>query len=181
MLRLEVPLGVEQWDEKNEVFISPKTTVLQLEHSLVSLSKWESNWCKPFLSNKDLTSEETLDYIKCMTVTPNVKPEIYGWLTQENVDEIVAYIRAPMTATTVVDRNQSKVNNRIVTSEVIYHWMIELQIPFECQKWHLNRLLTLIKVRNAELTPRKKMSAREIMTRNTNLNAARRAQLHSRG
>lgn len=179
MLQLTIPLGPEQWDEDKEEFIEPRKISIQLEHSLVSISKWESRWHKPFLSKKELTDEETLDYIKCMTVTPNVDPVVYEYLTKENVDKIVGYIYDPMTATTV--RNTGKSDNQIVTSEVIYHWMIELQIPFECQKWHLNRLITLIKVRSAKTTPAKKMSRREIMERNTRLNEARKKQLHSRG
>ena len=181
MLRLIVPLGVEQWDEKKEEFIEPKTMTLQLEHSHLSLSKWESKWCKPFLSQNDLTVEETLDYIKCMTVTPNASEEVYGYLTKDNIDEILNYIHAPMTATIVRETKSSKINNETVTAELIYHWMIELQIPFECQKWHLNRLITLIKVRNIKLSPPKKMKKADIMRRNAALNAARKKQLGSKG
>lgn len=181
MLQLVVPLTPEYWDEEKEVFVEPKTTVLQLEHSLISLSKWEAKWCKAFLSKKEPTEEEILDYIKCMVITPNVKPEVYDHLTKDNIDAIVKYINAPMTATTVRDTNRSKINNEIVTSELIYHWMIELQIPFECQKWHLNRLITLIKVRVAKTTKSKPMSKAEIMRNNAALNAARRKQLNSKG
>lgn len=181
MLQLVVPLTPEYWDEEKEVFVEPKTTVLQLEHSLISLSKWEAKWCKAFLSKKEPTEKEILDYIKCMVITPNVKPEVYDHLTKDNIDAIVKYINAPMTATTVRDSNQSKINNEIVTSELIYHWMIELQIPFECQKWHLNRLITLIKVRVAKTTKPKPMSKAEIMRNNAALNAARRKQLNSKG
>ena len=181
MLQLKVPLTLEKWDEEKEEFIEPKYATLQLEHSLISLSKWEANWCKAFLSQKELTSEEILDYIKCMTITPNVKPEVYAHLTEENIKMIVDYIQAPMTATTVRERKSAKINNEIVTSELIYHWMIELQIPFECQKWHLNRLITLIKVRGAKTTPPKKMSKGEIMRKNAELNAARRKKLNSKG
>ena len=116
-----------------------------------------------------------------MTVTSNVKPEVYDYLTTDNIDEIVTYIHAPMTATTVRDNHRSKINNEIVTSELIYHWMIELQIPFECQRWHLNRLMTLIKVRIAKTTKPKPMSKSEIMRNNAVLNAARRKRLNSKG
>lgn len=181
MLQLIVTLVPERWDEEKEEFIKPKTTMLQLEHSLISLSKWEATWCKPFLSQKERSAEEILDYIKCMTITPNVNPEIYACLTEQNIDEIVKYISAPMTATTVKDSKNSKISNEIVTSELIYNWMIELQIPFECQKWHLNRLITLIKVRAAKTNPPKRMSKGEIMRRNTELNALRRKQMNSKG
>lgn len=181
MFQITVELTPECWDEAKEEFVEPKSVKLQMEHSLVSLSKWESKWCKPFLSQKELTGEEALDYIKCMTINPNVDPDVYNHLTSENINAILEYIYAPMTATTIREDKQAKKNNEIITAELIYHWMIELQIPFECQKWHLNRLMTLIKVRNAKLTPPKKMSRREVMQRNTALNAARRKQLHSRG
>lgn len=181
MLQIEVPIIPERWDEEKEEFIEPKNAALQLEHSLVSLSKWESKWCKAFLSQKELSEEEILDYIKCMTITPNVKPEVYDHLTRKNVDDIVDYIKAPMTATTVRDNRRSKINNEVITSELIYHWMIELQIPFECQKWHLNRLMMLIKVRIAKTAKQKPMSKGEIMRNYAELNAARRQKLNTKG
>ena len=180
MLTITIPAG-ELWDEKNQQFISVKEQTLQLEHSLVSLSKWESKWCKPFFSQKEKTLEETIDYIKCMTITPNVKPEIYNFLTNSNINQINKYISAPMTATWFTNDRVGKLSSEQVTSELIYYWMIALNIPFECQKWHLNRLLTLIKVCNIKNQPAKKMSKRDIMSRNSALNAARRKQLHTKG
>lgn len=181
MLNIIVPLGNEEWDEAKQEFIEPKKQTLQLEHSLISLSKWESKWCKPFFSKNAKTAEETLDYIKCMTITQNVNPEVYNHLTQTNIDEIHKYIEAPMTATTFSDDRSNRQNREIVTAELIYYWMISLQIPPEYQKWHLNKLLTLIRVCNLKNTPPKKMSKREIMSRNAQLNAARRKQLNSKG
>lgn len=181
MLQIKVPLGNEEWDEEKEEFIEAKYQILTLEHSLVSLSKWESKWCKPFLSKEDKTTEETLDYIKFMTITQNVKPEIYDLLTAANIEEIDKYIAAPMTATTFSDHGKTKGIREIVTAELIYYWMITLQIPFECQKWHLNKLLTLIRVCNIKNAPPKKMSAREIANRNASLNAARKKQLNTKG
>lgn len=181
MLRIVVPLSPEGWDEKKQEFIEPKVQVLQLEHSLVSLSKWESKWCKPFLTKEDKTYEETLDYIKFMTLTNNVKPEVYEHLTVGNVQEINNYIGAPMTATTFSEERYGRRNQEVITSELIYYWMIALNIPFECQKWHLNRLLTLIRVCNIKNAPAKKMSKRDIMSRNAQLNAARRKQLNTKG
>lgn len=181
MLRIVVPLSPEGWDEKKQEFVEPKVQVLQLEHSLVSLSKWESKWCKPFLTKDNKTYEETLDYIKFMTLTQNVKPEVYDHLTRENFRAITDYIDAPMTATTFSDDRRGRINREIVTSELIYYWMIALNIPFECQKWHLNRLITLIKVCNIKNAPPRKMSKRDVMSRNAQLNAARRRQLNTKG
>lgn len=180
MLQITIP-AVELWDERKQEFVTTKEQTLQLEHSLVSISKWESKWCKPFLSKQEKTFEETLDYIKCMTITQNVKPEVYNYLTNKNIEEINNYIDAPMTATYFSDEKNSKTSREQVTAELIYYWMIALNIPFECQKWHLNRLLTLIKVCNIKNQPPKKRSRKEIMSRNAALNAARRKRLNTRG
>lgn len=180
MLQIVIP-GQELWDEQKQEFINTKEQVLQLEHSLISLSKWEAKWCKVFLSKQEKTQEEIIDYIKCMTITPNVDPEVYNHLTRENIKEIEDYIAAPMTATYFSSDNAGKSSREQVTSELIYYWMIALNIPFECQKWHLNRLLTLIKVCNIKNQTPKKMSKREIMSRNAALNAARRQQLNTKG
>ena len=187
MLRIVVPAAksVELWDEENQEFTCTKATkeqVLQLEHSLLSLSKWESKWCKPFLTKEPKTNEETIDYIKCMTVTPNVDPEIYNHLTNENFKDIEQYIASPMTATYFSDIKSNKIGREQVTAELIYYWMIALQIPFDpCEKWHLNRLITLIKVCNIKNEPPKKRSKREILSRNAALNEARRKQLNTTG
>ena len=180
MLRITIP-AVEQWDEAKQEFIYTKEQTLSLEHSLVSLSKWESKWCKAFLTKQEKTFEETLDYIKCMTLTQNVDPEVYNYLTNGNIKEINEYIEAPMTATYFSDEKTSKTSREQVTAELIYYWMIALNIPFECQKWHLNRLLTLIKVCNIKNQPPKKRSKKDIMSRNAALNAARRKQLNTKG
>jgi len=180
MLHIIIP-AVEQWDEVKQEFVYTKDQMLSLEHSLVSLSKWESKWCKAFLTKQEKTFEETLDYIKFMTITQNVDPKVYNYLTNENIDEVNRYIEAPMTATYFSEDKTSKISREQVTAELIYYWMISLNIPFECQKWHLNRLLTLIKVCNIKNTPPKKRSRKDIMSRNAALNAARRKQLNTRG
>lgn len=181
MLRLQVPLGTSEWDEEREEFVYPSIEELQLEHSLVSLSKWESKWCKPFLSKEDKTSEELLDYIQMMTVEPVTSPEVWNNLTRENFHDIETYINAPMTATTFSKDKRPANSREIITSELIYYWMISLQIPFECQYWHLNRLLTLIRVCNIKNAPPPKHSKGDIMRRNAALNAQRRARLNSKG
>lgn len=182
MLTIEIPISPEGWDEAKQEFVESRTQSLQLEHSLISLSKWESKWHKPFLSTKEMTDEETLDYIKCMTLTKNVKPDVYNHITRENMNDVVNYIGDPMTATTFYKDEKGANNRETVTSELIYYWMIASNIPFDpCQKWHLNRLITLIRVCGIKNTPPKKRSRREIMSRNAALNAARRQQMNSKG
>lgn len=179
MLELMVPLR-EDWDEENQMFIQ-EDFKLRLEHSLVSLSKWESKWCKVFLSKDEKTPEETLDYIKCMTLDEDVPDEVYMRLTAQNVDEINRYIQAPMTATYFSEKKSGRGSGEQVTSELIYYWMVALTIPFECQYWHLNRLITLVQVCNIKNQPPKKMGRKALMSRNAALNQARRAQSGSAG
>ena len=180
MLTLSVLLSEEQFDEEKSEFVSERFT-LELEHSLVSLSKWESIFCKPFLGKGDKTTEETLAYLKAMIVTPEYPEDILEKLSETDVAAIKQYIDAPMTATTVREMPGARPMRETVTSEVIYYWMIALNIPFECQYWHLNRLLTLVKVCNAKNTPPKKMSKREAVSRQRELNAQRRQASGSRG
>lgn len=180
MLTIKIT-GKEMWNEGSEEFVSGKEQILTLEHSLVSLSKWESKWNKPFLSRNEKTYEETIDYIRCMTLTQNVDPNVYACLSPENVRDVNTYISLPMTATTFYEDKNTKTNRETVTAELIYYWMISMNIPFECQKWHLNRLLTLIRVCSIKSQPAKKMSRREILSRNAALNAARKKQLNTTG
>lgn len=180
MLEITIP-SREFYDDATQQFINTKEQTLRLEHSLVSLSKWESKWCKVFLSKQEKTLEETIDYIRCMTLTQNVDPEVYNYLTNENITQINQYIEAPMTATTFTEDKSSKGNGELVTSELIYYWMIALNIPFECRKWHLNRLLTLIRICNIKNQPPKKMGKRDTASKYAQLNAARRKQLNTKG
>ena len=180
MLRVTIP-ATELWDEVKEEFINVKEQTLQLEHSLVSLSKWESKWHKPFISKDTKTEEETIDYIKCMTITQNVDPKVYDFMPSNILDEIKEYIDDKRTATWFAEDKGGKSNSEQITSELIYYWMIAQNIPFECEKWHLNRLLTLIKICNIKSQPTKKMSEKALMSRNAALNAARRKQLNTRG
>lgn len=179
MLQITIP-GMELYDEAKDEFVTTKPTTISLEHSLLSVSKWESKWHVPFLSKQDKTKEQVIDYIRCMTVTPNVDPYVYEGLTPKLMAVVNAYITDPMTATTFNDRNQ-RPSREIVTSEIIYYSMTEYGIPFECQKWHLNRLLTLIHVCSAKNAPKKKMGKRDILSQNAQLNAMRRAKMGSRG
>lgn len=180
MLQITVP-ALEGWDESKQEFVEYKAQTLQLEHSLIALSKWESKWHKPFLVKEQKTRDETLDYIKCMTITQNVDPDVYNRLTQKNIDDINAYIDNPMTATTFSEEQNGKPSREIITSELIYYWMITQNIPVEFQKWHLNRLITLIKVCSVKNSPPKKHSKKELLSRNAALNAERRKRLNSKG
>lgn len=180
MLEITIPAR-EAYDERSGEFITFEGQTLRLEHSLLSLSKWESKWHKAFFSKKEKTLEETIDYIKCMTLTKNVNPNAYLFLTDDNVQRINAYIEDPMTATTFYDSSQGKSSNETVTSELIYYWMVTLNIPWECEKWHINRLLTLVRICNIKQQPNKKMSRGEVMKRNKALNEARRKKFNSKG
>lgn len=190
MLKIRIPDQEEQlWDEEKEEFIyrkAAKGCELTLEHSLLSVAKWESIWCKPFLENKDRTVEEMLSYVECMTVTPtNVDPEVYKRIPQSEFDRVNEYVNNPSTATTIsgVKGRGSNKSGELVTSELIYYWMTAANIPFECQKWHLNRLLTLIRICEIKNDPKgqKKMSSNEIRKDYDKLNEARRKAMHTKG
>lgn len=184
MLQITIP-SREWYDEENNEFVTTKECSLKLEHSLIALSKWEAKWKKPFLSSKvPKTHEESVDYIRCMTITQNVDPLVYYAIDKETMDRITEYIDDSMTATWFSDSEnaKSKINRETVTSEIIYYWMSAFQLPFEeCQKWHLNRLITLIQVCSIKNQPEKKMTQQEIMQRNAALNAQRRAKLKTKG
>lgn len=180
MLKIEIP-EVELWDEKNSQFLYIKKQTLTLEHSLDSISKWESKWCKAFISNKEKTSEEVMDYIRCMTLTENVDPMVYQNLNGEHIRLINEYIDSPMSATVINEPDDGRRSRETITSELIYYWMIAMQIPFECQYWHLNRLLNLIRICSIKNRKPKKMSKQQIMSRNSALNAARRQKLNTKG
>lgn len=180
MLEITIP-KCEFFDEEKEEFIYVKETTIKLEHSLVSLSKWESKWHKPYLVDTQKTTEELIDYIRCMTITQNVDDNAYFALTEQNINEIGVYINNPMTATIIRDVSNSTSNKSFITSELIYYFMFSYNIPIECQKWHLNRLLTLIQVFNVKNSPPKKMSQEEIFARNRELNAKRKQMLNTKG
>ena len=180
MLTIKIP-DTEYYNEETSQFVSVKERTIDLEHSLVSLSKWEAKWCKPFLGKDQKTSEEVRDYIRCMIIDRNVPDNILYALSKQQEKQIVDYIDEKMTATTFSDISSSSKSHEVITSEIIYYWMISLSIPFECQKWHLNRLLTLINVCNIKNTPPQKMNRKEIANRNTTLNNARRRALHTEG
>ena len=185
MLTITVP-SMRLWHTKKEEFIYTKECTLNLEHSLVSISKWEAKWHVPFLSDEKKTNAQTIDYIKFMTLTQNVDDLVYEALTKENLEKITNYIENTMTATWFSEpknKPPGPVKKEVITSELIYYWMIALEIPFECQKWHLNRLLVLVKVCNAKAKAanQKKSNKKATLSNNAELNAARRKALGTSG
>jgi len=180
MLTIVVP-GVEMFDEQEQEFVSRGDVTLDLEHSLVSVSKWESMYEKPFLGGAEKTTEEIFEYIKQMTLTPNVSEEVFYKLSEENIQAVNKYIEAKMTATWFSEAPGAPRTRDVITAELIYYWMITFQIPFECENWHLNRLFTLIRVCNIKQAKPKKMSRSEMAARNRELNAQRRQQLGTKG
>lgn len=180
MLQLTVGQD-EYYDARLERFVKIKPIVVRLEHSLKSLAKWESKWKKPFLSKNKITKEESIDYIRCMETTGSVDPEVFDYLTSDQLQQIDNYINDKMTATTINKRGPQKPSREIVTAEVIYFWMIQHGIPPEYEKWHLNRLLTLIEVCSIKGGPNKKMSMKDQMAEQRALNAARKAKHKTRG
>lgn len=181
MLTVTIPES-EIFDPKDETFYTTKKVQLSLEHSLVSISKWEAKHCKPFLTDASKTEEEILDYIKCMTLNQNVDADTYKCIPANILLQIKQYIESPMTATTISGGKQTS-KKQIMTSELLYYYMIAYQIPFECQKWHLNRLMTLIRICDAKnQDPKKnKMKVNDVMKQNASLNAARKKALGTKG
>lgn len=181
----------EFWDPIKEEFILKKEipeTTITLEHSLVSISKWESKWKKAFLKECEKTPEEVFDYIKCMTIESDIPDEVYENIPVDEMTKIKEYIEDKMSATCIQNKQESgqKKSKDVITSELIYYWMVANQIPFECQNWHLNRLLTLIQicsVKNAAMYSGKKSKSdmASLLKRNAALNAARRSKLGSKG
>lgn len=174
----EVPV----FDDDAQEFKTQGGVEVELEHSLVSLSKWESKFEKPFLSSEDKSHEEIVEYVRCMALDPKTPPELFLTLSEANFEDINSYLEAKQTATWFSDApGAPKARQQIITSELIYFWMISFEIPFSCETWHLNRLFTLIRIANAKTATPEKMTRSQIAERNRELNAQRRAQLKTTG
>lgn len=179
MLTITIP-SYELFNDVTQEFISEDERAIQLEHSLLSISEWESRWNKPFLSNMEKTPNEIIDYVRCMTLTEGVPETAYLYINSEQYKLINDYIAAPMTATTISEP-PGKASKEIMTSELLYYYMIAANIPFECERWHLNRLLTLIRICSIKSQPEKKRPINEVMKSNAALNAARKKQFNTKG
>lgn len=181
MLLISVPEG-ELFNNQTSTYIYTKKTDLKLEHSLISISEWEKKWKKPYLAPGSKTYMETVDYVRCMTINKGVDENVYFALTKKNIEDIQSYINDTMTATTV-PKNNGPSSKEVLSSELIYYYMIQNQIPFDCEKWHLNRLLTLIEVCSFKNIPpdKRKMPTNEIYARNKAINEARKAKYKTRG
>jgi hypothetical protein len=180
MLKIIIP-GTEYFDEETETFDSVGDFELELEHSLISLSKWESKYQKPFLSNSEKTPEEILNYIEAMILTPIYPNNLFERFSSQNFAQINNYIESKESATTFGDMPERRGREEVITSELIYYWMVAFNIPFECERWHLNRLFSLIRICNLKNSKPKKMSQSEIAARNRELNAKRRAEYGTSG
>lgn len=180
MLTIEV-VTAESFDESTNEFVPKDVVVLEMEHSLVSLSKWESEFEVPFLSSKDKTPEQMLWYIEAMTLTPNIPPEVFRRINQENIDSINYYINRKMTATWFNSAPNQSPSREIITAELIYYWMFSMAIPKECENWHIRKLLTLIKVFNHKNAQPKKQNPKEAAKQRHALNEQRKAKLGTRG
>lgn len=180
MLQITIPER-DFYDERTCEFIRTKGQTLQLEHSLISISRWEQKWKKPFLGREEKTVAEFSDYIRLMTLTQNVDPLVYTNLPTWVFEKVSQYIDDPMTATRFSDKSTRSFNRETITAEIIYYWMIELGVPFECRKWHLNQLITLIRVCNIKRAPKKKRGNRELLNHYRTLNAERKAKTGTKG
>lgn len=181
MLEIVIPLTEECWDEENEMFIPGEGVTLHMEHSLVSLSKWESKWHRAFLSKREKSAEESLDYIRCMILDVNVPEGILNRLTRKNIETINKYIEDPMSATHYYEDPNAPQSRETITAELLYYWMLANGIPFECENWHLNRLIALIKMCGLKNAPKKKRSRGDIASRHAAINAANRKRYNTKG
>ena len=186
MLQLEIQMSPEGWDERTERFVEPKTVTLKLEHSLVSISKWESKWHKIYLDpDKDVTDEEAMDYLRCMTINHNVNPLVYSAIPQDEIKKVNEYINDSMTATTFKKTPERKTRKQeLQSSELLYYYMFKLGIPKECEKWHINRLMTLMRIysiKDANEAPNTKRSRSETLARYREINRRNKARFNTRG
>lgn len=186
MLIVNIPYNEYEFLDKDNNFIHIKIpqTEIKMEHSLISIKKWEQKWHKPFLTEKKKTEEEMIDYVRCMTISSNIPDEIYFFIPNNVMEKIISYIEDPMTATWFSDNSligAQKTSNETITAEIIYYWMISLSIPVEFEKWHVNQLLTLIKVISIKNGGSKKKDPKIAAQQRAALNAARRAKYKSKG
>lgn len=180
MLKIIIP-EKEKFDEAHSRFVKMEGGTFEIEHSLAAIAKWEAAYSVPFLLSSQKTLEESLDYIRCMTVTPDVDPALYTRIDNAVMKQINEYIESKQTATTIKRIGNKRASREVITAEIIYYWMIAMGIPSEYDQWHLNKLLTLIEVCNTKNAPSKKMKQKDVLAQNRALNEARRAKYNTRG
>ena len=178
MLQLKLP-KIRLFKEATEEYVYYEPLTVKLEHSLISIQRWESKWHKSFLSAESLTQEELFDYIRCMSLNPDIDPTFVSRLTPDDFNKIREYMNEPMTAT-VIHRSKPRGGRPpIITAELIYYWMTAYNIPFECSKWHIKQLLTLVEVCSVKSNPGGK--TRGTAAERAAMNKARRAKTGSKG
>lgn len=182
---LEVTIPEQHYEFLNEntnefIYIDVKETTLSLEHSLISIRKWEEKWKKAFLEQEELSVEESRDYVRCMTLNSKVDNKIYNYIPDTVMVKIVEYMRDPMSAT-VISVVKPETKKEVVTAEVVYAWLVNLGIPFEVEKWHINKLLKLIQVLNIKNGTNKPLDAKTAAAQRRAINKVNRAKYHSKG
>ncbi len=179
-LTVTIP-GKELFDQQSKTFITIPATTVTLEHSLLSISKWESKWKRSYFIKEPMTIDQSIDYIACMCLTKNIDPKIFRFMDKKTAQEISNYIADPMTATTIKHRDK-KPSREIITSELVYYWMVNFGIPFDpCQKWHFNRLMTLIEIATIKEAGDQKMPRKEMLKQRALLNSQRKAKYNTHG
>lgn len=182
---LKLTIGSDElYDEEKSEFIIKDGFTIHLEHSLLAISVWEQRFCKPFLGRGEKTKEETLGYVEAMILDEDYPDDVLDRMTPHHLSKVNDYVDSPATATTfsdLADKKPSRGPSQVITSELIYYWMASANVPFECERWHLNRLFALLRIFDVKNSKQKKMSRSEIASRNRALNEQRKAQLNTRG
>lgn len=140
-----------------------KVVRLQFEHSLRSLSKWESKNKIAFLAGREKTPAQMVDYYRCMLLSPE-DPDLVYLLDPSQMEELTNYINENQTASSVPNEGPTQYNPETTTSELVYFWMTALKINWEAQDWHFSRLMMLVQITSYKQQPPKKRNPREVLS-----------------